>query len=229
MSILTQRRDRLYGTVLYLVAWLTGKTARFQVSGGEHLQAALSGEHPTIITAWHGMTMMVAGFFFNQRGSIKLTLIMPDDHRGGVLEIFARKLGTTPFRLDLTGDSSLASARKLAQLLRLLKAGHHGYITPDGPDGPAHVVKPGIAYLSRKANAAILPVGAYTRHGYRQPRWDRYVVPYPFCRISVCFGEPIVIPDDVELANVNDSLTDTLHRVTMQAAANYYEQKPLSP
>ena len=226
MSTWIQQRDRLYGTVLYLVARLTSKTARFQVSGSQYFQAALSGERPTILTAWHGMTMMLAGFLLNQRDISEVVLIIPGDRRGPVLDVFARKLGATPFPMDLSGDASLSAARKLAQLVRLIKAGHHGYITPDGPDGPAHVVKPGVVYLARKAQATILPVGAYTRHGYRQPRWDRYVVPYPFCRISVCFGPPLHVPEEVELTAATGPLTDTLHRVTMQAAANYYEQRP---
>ncbi len=225
MSTLNQRRNRLYGTGLYLLARLTSKTARFQVSGSQYFQAALSSGRPTIITAWHGMTMMLAGFLFNQPEMSKVVLILPDDWRGEVLEVFARKLGTSPFPMDLSGEASLSAARKLAQLARLIQAGDHAYLTPDGPDGPAYVVKPGVAYLARKAQAIILPVGAYTRHGYRQTRWDRYVVPYPYCRISICFGAPLQVPEEAELTAVTGPLTDTLHRVTMQAAANYYEQR----
>lgn len=226
MSTLTHWRNRVYGTTLYLVARLTSKTASFQLSGAEHFQAALSSGRPTIITAWHGMTMMLAGFLFNRPEISQAVLILPDDWRGDVLEVFARRLGMTPFPMDLSGEASLSAARKLAKLARLMQAGHHGYITPDGPDGPSYVVKPGVAYLARKAQAYILPVGAYTRHGYRQPRWDRYVVPYPFCRISVCFGAPLDVPEEAELTAVTEPLADRLHRVTLQAAANYYEQRP---
>lgn len=223
MSAWIDSRNRLFGTALYAVARITSQTARFQVSGEQHLQAALSAGRPVILTAWHGMTMMLTGFFTHLIDPSKVVMPLPDDWRGEVLEVFTRKLGTTPFCMNLSGDSSLSAARRLAELIRLIQTGHTCYITPDGPDGPAYVAKPGFAYIARKAGALILPLGAYTRHGYRQPRWDRYTVPYPFCRISVCIGAPVSVPEGVELDAVTAPLETTLNRVTLQAAANYYE------
>ncbi|MFQ5420603.1 MAG: lysophospholipid acyltransferase family protein, partial [Anaerolineae bacterium] len=138
--------------------------------------------------------------------------------------IFASKLGTEPFPMNLKGDDSMGMARQFVKLVRKVKRGHDCYITPDGPDGPAYVIKPGVAYIAQKAKAAILPVGAYARHGYRLNRWDRYVIPYPFSRISIEVGKPIEVPGDADLTAVTDHLTDILHRVHAQAAANYYEK-----
>ncbi len=190
MSTWSQLRDQLLGTGLYLVAQLTRQSAHFQVSGSHHLEAVLNSGRPTLFTAWHGMTMMLVGFIGQQYDLSQLVLPMPDDWRGGNLAVFTRKFGATPFPMNLDGDNTLATARQLAKIVRLIKAGRGSYITPDGPDGPAYVIKPGLAYIARKVDAAILPMGAYTRHGYRLPRWDRYVVPYPFSRISICIGAP---------------------------------------
>jgi lysophospholipid acyltransferase (LPLAT)-like uncharacterized protein len=105
-------------------------------------------------------------------------------------------------------------------------SGKHLYINPDGPDGPSHVIKPGLTYIAKKADAIILPAGGYTRRAYVVPRWDRYVVPYPYNRISVCVGEPITIPPETnDFSELEQHLTNVLNRVTMQAAANYYEKK----
>jgi lysophospholipid acyltransferase (LPLAT)-like uncharacterized protein len=111
-------------------------------------------------------------------------------------------------------------------MVRMLRQGFDAYITPDGPDGPAYLVKPGVAYLAKKTGATILPVGAYTRSGHRLNRWDRYIVPRPYSRISVSVGRPIQIGSEEDLPTVCEHLTDVLHRVTAQAAANYYERKP---
>jgi lysophospholipid acyltransferase (LPLAT)-like uncharacterized protein len=52
------------------------------------------------------------------------------------------------------------------------------------------------------------------------------VIPYPFSRISLCFGEPFTIPPNTpDLSAIDEQLVDLIHRVTMQAAANYYEVK----
>jgi lysophospholipid acyltransferase (LPLAT)-like uncharacterized protein len=123
----------------------------------------------------------------------------------------------------------MAAARQLAQLVRLVKEGKNCYITPDGPDGPAYVVKPGVAYIARKTGAAVLPVGAYTRYGYHLNRWDQYMVPRPFSRISLVVGAPVEAPpadSRNNLAVITGPLTVALHRVTAQAAANYYERRP---
>jgi lysophospholipid acyltransferase (LPLAT)-like uncharacterized protein len=193
----------------------------------EHLQAAQDQKRPIIFAAWHGMTMMMVGFFKNQYDLSRIVLLLPDDWRGGALTVFANRLGVTPFPMNLHGDGSMATARKLAKLVRQVKAGRDAYITPDGPEGPSYIIKPGITYIAQKANAMILPMGAYARHGYRVSRWDRYVLPYPFSKIAIQFGEPIDVGEDADLTAVTTHLTQQLHHVTLQAAANYYE-KPFS-
>ena len=119
----------------------------------------------------------------------------------------------------------MSQGRQLVKLVRLVMDGNHLLIAPDGPGGPAYKAKPGFTYTAQKAKAIILPVGSYCRNAYVVPRWDQYVVPYPFSRVSIHIGKPYEIPEDVkDLSEVEEYLTDQLHRVTMQAAANYYEQ-----
>jgi hypothetical protein len=217
-------QDRFSGTALYAWARMTSRRSHFQVTGLEHLQAAQKRQRPLIFTAWHGMTMMLVGFFTNQYDLSRLVLILPDDWRGGTLQVFANKLGVTPFPMNLHDSANMATARQLAKLVRQIKAGRDAYITPDGPEGPSYEIKPGIAYIAQKADATILPLGAYARHGYRIPRWDRYVMPYPFSKIAVEIGEPIVVGKDADLTAVSTDLTNQLHHATLQAAANYYEK-----
>lgn len=217
-------QDRLGGTALYGLSRIISRFSRFQVTGLEHLQAAQARQRPLIFTAWHGMTMMLVGFFANQYDLSRIVLLLPDDWRGTTLIVFANKLGVTPFPMNLHDEASMATARKLAKLVRQVKGGRDAYITPDGPEGPSYVIKPGITYIAQKAAATILPLGAYTRHGYRVPRWDRYVLPYPFSKLAIQIGEPIVVDKEAELTAVSHHLTQQLHQVTLQAAANYYEK-----
>lgn len=219
--------NRLNGNVLYLVSRIVRKTCRFQISGENHLEMAQSSDTPLVLTTWHGMTMMLIGFLSMYPELNSLVVPMPDDWRGETLSVFTTKLGAKPYPMNLNEDSTMATARKLARLITAVKKGHPCYITPDGPAGPAYVIKPGVAYIAKKAGARIIPLGAYARHGYRLNRWDRYVIPYPFSRISIHIGEPRpVSKEDADLTAVTGSLTNTLHRVAAQAAANYYEQRP---
>jgi lysophospholipid acyltransferase (LPLAT)-like uncharacterized protein len=166
----------------------------------------------------------------NQRSKIitnptisDFVVLMPDDCRGASLKIWADKMGATPHKMNLTGDNTLGMARQVLRLTRRVIAGKSLYINPDGPDGPAHMIKPGIIFIAKKAKASIVPIGAYCRRAYNLPRWDRYTVPYPFSRISYHIGLPIEsLPEDN--ATADQLITDTINRVTLQAAADYYEE-----
>lgn len=220
---MTKLRYKLNGTVLYFLAQLVRQHGRFQISGVENLQQAQDSGKPLILAAWHGMTMMLVGLLADQFDTSNIALLMPDDWRGESLQVFAEKMGARPFPMNLEGTATMATARRLTELVREVKAGNHCYITPDGPDGPAYVIKPGVAFIAQKAKGLILPFGAYARNGYRLNRWDRYTIPYPFSRVSIHIGKSMDVPRKVELTAVTDRLTDILHRVTAQAAANYYE------
>ncbi len=215
--------DTLNGRALYTASQLVRKTCRFQVMGLDKLQSSYEAGQPSILAAWHGMTMMLVGFFEDKLDISSIVLILPDDWRGEALSIFAQKLGAEPFPMNLKGDSSMAAARQLAKLIRQIKKGRNCYITPDGPDGPAYAIKPGVAYMAQKTGAPIFPLGAYARHSYHLNRWDQYVGPYPYSRISIQVGDPISVTKDDDLTAVADTLTNHLHHVTAQAAANYYE------
>ncbi len=222
---MAQFRHKLNGTFLYALGQMVKRYGRFQVNGSERLQQAEASGKPLILSAWHGMTMMLVGLLTNRLDTDNIVLLMPNDWRGESLKIFATKMGATPFPMDLEDTASVGVARQLISLVQTVKQGKNCYITPDGPHGPAYVAKPGVAFIAQKARALILPLGAYTRHGYRLPRWDTYVTPYPFSRISVQVGEPIEVPPKVDLTAVTDKLTNILHRVTAQARANYYERQ----
>jgi lysophospholipid acyltransferase (LPLAT)-like uncharacterized protein len=219
-------RDRISGNLLYALSLLVQKTCRYQVSGFENLETAFNSGRPVVITGWHGITMMLVPFAKQYQNIRSFVVFMPDDWRGASLQVFTERLGAVPYPLNLHGDSTLGMGRKVVQIVREVVNGKHIYITPDGPDGPSFVIKPGLTFIAKKANAVILPCGGYARHAYIVPRWDRYVIPYPFSRISLCFGEPFTVPPETnDLSAVDAQLVGKIHRVTMQAAANYYEVK----
>jgi lysophospholipid acyltransferase (LPLAT)-like uncharacterized protein len=217
--------DKLSGFGIHFLSVMVRKTCRFQVSGMEHFTGAFKGGKPVAITSWHGLTMMVVPFSFQHTEVKKFVTPIPDDYRGAVLDVFIKHLGAHPFPMNLHGDTTLSQGRQLVKIVRLLKVGRNFYIHPDGPAGPAYVIKPGLSYIAQKTKAVILPIGAYCRNAFVLPRWDQYTIPYPFSRISIHIGEPYKVPGDVkDLGKIDEYLTEKLNRVTMQAAANYYDQ-----
>lgn len=217
-------RHQVGGAGLFWLSRLIRRSARYQVTGFDAVTAAIAGPKPVMVVAWHGMTMLLAGWLLRHIDKRGLSLIIPDDWRGEVLAEWCRRLQVDALRINLEGDASMASARKLAQVVRHLRGGGNTYITPDGPHGPSYQIKPGTLYLAQRTGALLIPAGAYTRHGYTLNRWDRYTVPYPFSRIAVAFDTPLAVPADADLTEATQNLVHRLHAVTAQAAADYYEQ-----
>ena len=224
MSKTTNLKNQISGLGLYWLSQIVRRTCKFQVTNLDRVDSVLEEERSTIITGWHGITMMAVPFIQRYHPDISNFIgLMPDDWRGESLRVWADKLGVTTYPMNLAGDPSLGMARQVVRLVRRVIRGKSLFINPDGPDGPAQVIKPGIIYIARKANAIILPIGAYCRRAYILPRWDRYTVPFPFSRIAYHIGEPIdQLPEDQILAE--ELITNTINRVTLQAAADYYER-----
>jgi len=182
--------DYIQGWVLAAYARLIWRTTRLQIEGEEHIEQARATGRPFIIAAWHGLTMMLTSYLVAHADPTRYVLIVPDDSRGAALSVWAQSMGALPFVISM-GDDSMAAGRRLLELIRALKQGKHLFVNPDGPDGPTHEPKQGLSFIARKAKALIVPAGAFTATAYRIPRWDRYVVPFPFSRIAVVLGQPL--------------------------------------
>ena len=202
-------KDNINGTGLFWLSKIVNRTCRLDVIHAERLQAAAASGRPLIFTGWHGITMMAVPLLLKQFEDLSgFVVLMPDDWRGVALRIWSEKMGADPHPMNLEGDSTLGMARQVLRLTRKLEGGRYLYINPDGPDGPAQVIKPGIVYFARKAGAVIVPMGAYARRAYIVPRWDRYAIPYPFSRITYHIGAPIEsLPEDDQEAE--KLVTDT--------------------
>ena len=215
--------NRISGSLLYLFSVIVLKTCRFTFHGLEELDKWKDSGAPLIVTSWHGMTMMVAGFIRKTMDITKFSAIMPDDHRGDVLAYFAEDLGAEPIKVNLSGDSTLGLGRKLVSLMRKMKRGRNFIIHPDGPEGPAYQVKPGLSFIAQKTGAVILPLGCYCRNAYHVNRWDRYTLPLPFTKVHIQLGSLITIPENQQdLETINKEIEIILDQLTFQAAAKYY-------
>jgi lysophospholipid acyltransferase (LPLAT)-like uncharacterized protein len=65
-------------------------------------------------------------------------------------------------------------------------------VSCDGPLGPYRVAKPGVLIVAREAGLPIQPWAVAIRPALRlNGRWDRHLVPLPFCRMRVDEGAQI--------------------------------------
>lgn len=83
-------------------------------------------------------------------------------------------------------------------------------ITPDGPRGPRHELKPGVAMAAIETGASVVPLSWESSSFWELPTWDKLKIPKPFSTISVTFGEGIRFAKEVPLDVVRDTLQQVL-------------------
>jgi len=81
--------------------------------------------------------------------------ILISQHRDGELVYrILKRFGFHAVRGSTTRGGTIA----FRQLLRLGRSGADLVVTPDGPQGPRHVVQPGIVRLARATSLPIVPL-----------------------------------------------------------------------
>jgi 3-deoxy-D-manno-octulosonic-acid transferase len=187
-----------------------GGTWRVETRGARRVSAAREAAGPVVFAFWHG-TLLPLEHLNRGRG----ICVLSSWHRDG--EMSARVMARLGYRV-VRGSSSRGGARGLQSLVQAVRAGLDVAVTPDGPKGPAQRAQAGALLIAARTGAAVVPVGVAATRAARLSSWDRFMVPLPFARVAVAYGEPFVVgaggprEDDVRL------LETGLGRATGEAA-----------
>ena len=91
-------------------------------------------------------------------------------------------------------------------------------VTPDGPRGPAERIKRGVFYLAEKSGGKLVPVGVAAARAKRISSWDSFMVPLPFSRVAVVYGEPLEWDESATFEEKAALLEAALGRLNREAA-----------
>ncbi len=184
---------RVADTVFYLLINVIGRTARFQVEGWEHWEAATQNGKAPIYTFWHNR-ILLGTYFWRRRGIVIMTSRSFD---GEYIARFIQRFGYGAAR----GSSSRGATAAFVEMARLARKGVPTGFSIDGPRGPRYVAKMGAALLAKKSGQPILPM-TFTAERFGEVKsWDRLQIPVPFTRALVRIAPPIRVP-----ANADDKL-----------------------
>lgn len=137
-----------------------------------------------IIVLWHDR-LFVSGLVARGHFRRPINALISTSKDGGWLVAFFRLLGLKAVR----GSSSKRGAAALMTLTRVVRAGEHAGVTPDGPKGPARVCKPGVVALAKLTGRPIILMGLDYANCWRLRNWDRFALPLPFSRVDVRFED----------------------------------------
>lgn len=184
---------------------LVGRTWRVRTTRGERRSEVLESPDGCIAVLWHGRMAVAAPLF----KGVDAAILVSRSGDGDLAETLLSRLGYATLR----GSTGKVGAAVLQSLRATLAAGRAIAITPDGPRGPRHHVNRGAAFLARATGRPILPIGFAAARAVRLSSWDRFLVPLPFARVQVSFGEPIFVPADAsdeELEGLSQVIAATL-------------------
>jgi lysophospholipid acyltransferase (LPLAT)-like uncharacterized protein len=179
---------RVVPPLLYAVLRTLQATLRIRYIGAQAPHARLARGQQVILAYWHRFNLMLPVM---APGAPLCTMV--SQHRDGEMAI--RVLA----HWGVSGVRGSATRGGVGGFMRLVDAygrGESVALATDGPRGPADVVKPGVVRLAKLTGAPIYPVAFATSRAYRLRSWDRMVIPLPFARALVEFGEPLAVASD---------------------------------
>jgi len=141
---------------------------------------------PVILAFWHDQ-LLLAPLVRKIVPSRPLAILISKSRDG----LFATRLAETYFDVEVVQVAHSQRAGALRDTIRGLQEGRAFLITPDGPRGPRHMVKPGILFSAERAGAKIIPYRWQASRSITLSSWDRLHIPLPFSRVTVTCGEPI--------------------------------------
>jgi hypothetical protein len=170
---------RLFGRGLALYVRLVARTAR--VSGPSVTQQQV------VFAIWHESNLVAAVAAYRLRKQSEHVSFSTRRFRGIVMNNMLQGLGWGAVTLPDPGRESRREATSVSRAMaRVGREGKSLVASCDGPLGPYRVAKPGVLILARESGVPVLPWAVAIRPPLRLARrWDRQLVPLPFCRMRV--------------------------------------------
>lgn len=176
------------GILLFIFLLILRLTSKVKVSGQEKLR-----KNPNhIFCLWHGSVPM---------GLISATpsipMILDRAPQAWMqhpllymkpIHVLLCLMGVKKIIMGSTGHSGREAAD---QLLDYLRQGFSTVLNPDGPRGPAFVLKKGILHLSLKSGVPVVPIRLSSSSYCQLRTWDLKKISYPFSFIEMEIGDPI--------------------------------------
>ena len=172
---------------------------RTEVLGEEHPLRLVADGQPAIYAFWHDQLLLMIKAY---RGKSRLRILISASKDG---ELIARTMARFKFE-TVRGSSHRGGKEALKEMIALGRSGTSLAITPDGPKGPRHQLKPGVAQIACRSGLPVVPVAFVCSHGYRFGSWDRFLLPYPWARGIYSYGPPIY-------CSAGESVADFMKRV----------------
>ena len=161
-------------------------TYRFGIINLEVEQNVLEKGKVPIYASWH--QRLFAGIApLAKRKPISIMISQSRD--GEYISRIVDMLGWRAVR----GSSSRGGREALKEIISLSKQGYRIVHIVDGPQGPPGIVKPGLIKIAQHSGMPIIFSTTSAEKKWVFSSWDQFVIPKPFSRVIIRFGDEIHI------------------------------------
>jgi lysophospholipid acyltransferase (LPLAT)-like uncharacterized protein len=162
---------------------------RVRVVGEEAAHKHFTKYGRVIAAVWHQRFLPALAYVTKFR-NFKPIVMISQSSDGELIASLASRLGLVPVR----GSSTRGGREALMAMLRAIKKNPGVIHIVDGPTGPKGVVKPGLTAMAQVTGAPIFPVIISADKAWVMKSWDRFLVPKPFSRVTIRWGDPFPVP-----------------------------------
>ena len=209
-KILDQVSLLLVPAVIWVYLKLTAFTSNLVIDGAEFPDRLKSSGEGYLFAFWHSRQIILPIV----RGDDEIYCLISSSRDGEYVARVARLFG----RRTVRGSTTRGGYEAMKQMMSVLRSGGIVAITPDGPLGPAEVVKPGVVQMAQRVSCPIVPIAFDASRKKVFASWDGFHLPYPFSRIAIVFGEPVFIDPTETIDAACRKLKAALDATTSRAA-----------
>lgn len=174
--------------IIWWASYLISRSLRLRVEGFDRLREHASSGNGLILLVWHGRSLLP---IYRCRG-MGFWAMISMSRDGEMQNRIVSRYGYKTIR----GSSGKQGVRAFLESIRRLQEGGVLSVTPDGPKGPDRQVQLGTLLLAQRSGCPVMPVGASSRPRKLLGSWDSYMLPIPFGRAGVVFGDAISVPSE---------------------------------
>lgn len=215
----------LLGLIIWAYMALVTRTMRWTIVGDDQAKDVWASSPGVVVAGWHsrilllptGWTKRMKKWPGRTAPSAMLISLSPD------AEPVARAikhLGLEAIRGSSNHkrkNKNKGGMRAVSDAIRRLKSGGAICITPDGPRGPMQRAQAGPVLIATRAGAPILPYAIAAHPAKRLNTWDRFIIPFPFTKGAIVFGEQINAQKGNDTEETRALLEQRLNEITQHA------------
>ena len=193
----------LLGFLIAAYMVLVKYTTRWEILGRENAAPLMGNGQGLIAATWHSRFLMLNSAW--KRGYQMPYVLISRSRDGEVVSRTSQFLGLKTIRgsAQRTGKKSGKGGETAFRLMqKAIVDGGCVVVTPDGPKGPRQRVGDGPFLLAKYSGAPLISCIFSTRFRKQLNSWDRFILPLPFGRGQIIWGEAVHVPSDATEADI---------------------------